>query len=208
MTQYHFLDDSGDPGLSGAVTSSSHLAVAIVQLTDTASLRELADVRRTFHFPPTFEFKYHKTKHRHRVAFFEAIKPIPFRARAVVVDKSNLPQEFIGLKGQALTVEFIARLVLRASPLDIANDILIVDGNTPKFIRQLRIRLSQECRKTDRVHPFNKIISRDSGREDGLQVADMIAGAVRQYVMGVEREYYQAFASKVVDLWRIPERGK
>lgn len=205
MTQYHYLDDSGDPGLSGAATSSSHLAVAIVQLVDNAPLRELAGVRRIFHFPPTFEFKYHKTKHRHRVAFFEAVRPIPFRVRTVVVDKSNLPQEFAHLKGQNLTIELIARLLLRASPSDIANATLVIDGNTPKFIRQLRIRLSQECRKVGRVHPFSKIVSGDSSHEDGLQLADMIVGAVRQYARGIERGHYQTFASKVVDLWRVPE---
>lgn len=208
MTQYHFLDDSGDPGLGGTATSSSHIALAMVQLTDSTSLPELAAVRRAFHFAPTFEFKYHKTKYRHRVALFEAIKPISFRVRAVVVDKSGLDKELADIKGQNLTIEFTARLALRASPLDIANDILIIDGTTPQFRRRLRVRLSQECRKSGRAHPFSKIVSGDSSREDGLQLADMIVGAVRHYVIGIEREQYQTFASKVADLWQVPEPGK
>jgi hypothetical protein len=32
MTQYHYLDDSGDPGLGGAAGSSSHFALAMVQV--------------------------------------------------------------------------------------------------------------------------------------------------------------------------------
>ena len=206
MAQYHFLDDSGDPGLSGAATSSSHIALAMVQLQDTAPIPELANIRQQFHFPATFEFKYHRTKPHHRVAFFEAIKPIPLRVRAVVAGKSNLPKEFNILKGHGITIEFITRLVLRSSAPDIVNDVLIIDGNTPEFIRRLRVRLSQECRALGRVPPFRKIISGDSSREDGLQLADMIVGATRHYVMGVEKGYYKTFADKVADLWRVPEQ--
>ena len=52
MTQYHFLDDSGDPGLEGKASSSSHLTLAMVQLTERAPLPDLAQDRDncyTFH---------------------------------------------------------------------------------------------------------------------------------------------------------------
>jgi len=96
MTQYHFLDDSGDPGLSGAEGSSTHFALAMVQLADSAPLPELATVRRRLHFPPIFEFKYFKSKSKHKAAFFQAIRPVEFRVRAVVVDKSALPRWLSG----------------------------------------------------------------------------------------------------------------
>ncbi len=61
MTQYHFLDESGDPGLVGSASSSSHFALAMVQLTERAPLPDLARTRQRLHLPPGFEFKYHKT---------------------------------------------------------------------------------------------------------------------------------------------------
>jgi len=70
----------------------------------------------------------------------------------------------------------------------------------------VRIRLSQECRKTGRVHPFSKIVGGRSKNEDGLQLADMIAGAIREYAMHGQGDYYNTFADKVVDLWHVPEK--
>jgi len=45
------------------------------------------------------------------------------------------------LEGDALVVELIARMTLRASPLDIANDVLIIDGGTSALCRAVRVRL-------------------------------------------------------------------
>jgi len=122
----------------------------------------------------------------------------------VALDKSRLSVDWVRLSGQALTVELIVRLTLRASALDIANDVLIIDGGTPALRRAVRIRLSDECRRTDRVRPFGKIVGGRSRREDGLQVADMIAGAIRQHRMGAESGYYKTFAGRIADVWAIP----
>ena len=191
--------------MGGSGSSSSHFALAMVQLIAREPLPELAALRGEFHLPG-FEFKYQKTTTSHRNAFFSAIQAIPFRVRAVVVDKSGLDQRFVGVSGQDFTIEFITNLTLRASELDISDDILVIDGTTSAFRRALRIRLSEECRKVGRrSRPFKKIISGDSCREDGLQLADMIVGAVRHHVMGVKSQYYNTFESKIVDLWRVPE---
>jgi len=175
----------------------------MVQLPERKPLSELASVRLQFHFPPNFEFKYHKTKARHREAFYRAIQTLPFRVRAVVVSKSVIEKEFRNWKGDDLLIEFAARLCLRSSPLDIGKDILVIDGTTPAFRRGLRIRISEECRKLDRVQPFNKIVSGDSSREDGLQLADMIVGAIRNHAVDDESEHFRIFEEKVVDLWKV-----
>lgn len=90
MTQYHFLDDSGDPGLRRAAGSSSYFALALVQMPERIALNPLAKIRQVFYLPREFEFNYHKTTAAHKAAFFEAIQPIAFRVRAVVVDKAHL----------------------------------------------------------------------------------------------------------------------
>jgi hypothetical protein len=208
MTQYHFLDDSGDPGLSGAEGSSSYFVLAMVQLVERAPLPQLAAIRQQFHFDPTFDFKFYKTKDRHRVAFFGAVRTLPFRVRAVVADKSNLGKAFHKLTGDQLTIEFIVQLATHVPALDLSNDNLVLDGTTPEFRRRLRVRLSQEHRELHRPMPFQKIVSGDSERDDGLQLADMIVGAIRQHVIGAQSDYYQMFADKVVGLWCIPEHEK
>ena len=203
MAQYHNLDDSGDPGLSGSESSTRYFALAMVQLAENAPLPELAEVRKVFHFQPTFEFKYHNTTAAHKESFFKAVKTIPFRVRSLVVDKTHLGKEFADLDGPQFGIEFIARLTMRASELDIANDVLIIDGAGPAFCRALRIRLSKECRERGRARPFRKIVGGKSKYEDGLQLADMIAGAIRQHVMRAESKHYETFEEKVADLWEL-----
>lgn len=208
MAQYHFLDESGDPGLSGSATSSSHFALAMVQMVNREPLPELEELRSRFRLPG-FEFKYQKTTAVHKEAFFSTVRAIPFRVRAVVVEKASLDKRFATLSGQDIVIEFIVGLALRAPELDLTDDTLIIDGTTPAFRRALRIKLSEECARIGRrSRPFRKIISGDSRREDGLQLADMIVGAVRQHVMETESRYYRTFERKVVDLWDLSGKAK
>jgi hypothetical protein len=72
VTQYHFLDDSGDPGLEGQASSSSHFTLAMVQLPERVPLSELARVRQILHLKPNFEFKYHKTTSEQKRIFFHS----------------------------------------------------------------------------------------------------------------------------------------
>lgn len=201
--QYHFLDDSGDPGLSGAPRASSHFVLAMVQLASNAPLPELAHVRKQFHFSPSFEFKFHNTKSRHHAAFFEAMRNMPFRVRAVVIDKMHVDAKWKNLSGEELRVELIVQLVMRVNQLDLANDILMIDGATPLLCRQVRIGLTKAYKQSRRVRPFNKIVGGRSNSVDALQVADMVAGSIRRYVVDEETDLYSSFAEKVVDLWRI-----
>lgn len=201
--QYHFLDDSGDPGLSGAAGSTSHFGLAIVQLAAHEPLPILARVRKEFHLPASFEFKYHTTTRVQREGFFRAIQEQVFRVRAVVVEKKSLEAPFRKMRGEKLRLALIVQLIMRVYVLDLANDILVLDGATPELCRLVRVNLSKESRKRKRVRPFSKIVTARSKTDDSLQLADMIAGATRNYVLGKETSYFDSFADKVVDLWRI-----
>lgn len=175
----------------------------MVQMAQRAAIPELATMRKALYMGTSFEFKFHSARPHQKALFFKTIQTIPFQVRAVVIDKARLGAGFARMNGQELTVEFICRLVFRAPPSDIANDVLIIDSATSPLIRTLRLRLSNECRKLERVRPFKKIVGSDSSREDGLQLADMLAGAIRHYAMGIQPEYYQTFVGKIVDLWEV-----
>ncbi len=207
MTQYHHLDESGDPGFDIAGGASTHFALALVQLAERAPLPELEELRQSRHLPPDFEFKYHKTTTAQKAAFFKAVQAIPFRVRAFVIEKASLDDRVRRMSGRELTIHFVTQLTLRASALDIANDVLVIDGATPAFRRALRIKLSEECRKTGRARPFKKIVGGDSSHEDGLQLADMIVGAILHSVAKNDNTHYKMFAGKVVDLWLVSETG-
>jgi hypothetical protein len=207
VTWYHYLDESGDPGFDDSASSSSHFVLAIVRLADSAPLLEFAAIRRTLYLLPRFEFKYHAARPHQKVAFFDGIRTVAFQVRVAVFNKVDLAQQFTGRSGTDFVAELVVRLVLRANEGDIKDDVLIVDGGTSAFCRTLRIRFSEECQQRGRNRPFKKIVGGKSANEDGLQLADMIAGAVRHHVMGVKSDYYSSFANRVVDLWHMPTSG-
>ena len=202
MTQYFFVDESGEPGLQSR-QSSSYFVMTMVQMSSWEPIPELETLRNTLRLSPLFEFHYVKMSRLQRQAFYQAMLPVTFRVRSAVVLKNDLPAFYRGMGGLEFTVELLTNLTLRASSLDIGNDVLIVDGATDAFRTALRIRLSQECQKHNRVRPFGKIATASSRREDGLQLADMVAGAIREQTFGQNSEYAQTFSRKIVDLWEV-----
>ena len=79
-----------------------------------------------------------------------------------------------------------------------------MDGAVPSLLRALRIRLSEECRVRQRKRPFAKFVGANSNREDGLQLVDMIVGAMWHHVIEGNSQHFNTFARKVVDLWKAP----
>lgn len=205
--QYHHLDESGNWGLGEKSGVTRYLVLAMVQLAKAEPLPELATVRREFHLPPDFEIKYYRAKPKQKEFFFETIGSLNFRVRAAIVDKKNLDTSFARMSYQDFAAEMIASLTLRASELDIANDILIIDAGSDSLCRALRVRLSQECKIMKRTRPFSKIVGGRSQQHDGLQLADMVAAAVMHYAMRQEENYYQSFQHKIADLWWVKSDG-
>jgi len=204
MTQYFFVDESGDPGLEGQASSSSHFVVTMVQLPARIPLYPLVNLRKALQVKTTFEFKYHTATRSQKDLFFREILHIPFRVRAVAFDKTRIGLPWINMKPSELMTELIIRLTLRTDELDIANEILIIDGATPTFCRHLHVQFRERCRQQKRIRPFKNIIGANSRNEDGLQLADMIAGAIRLYKMGISGEHFYRIASRVVDFWQLP----
>jgi len=202
--QYFFVDESGDAGLEGQASSSSHFVVAMVQLPERAPLDPLANLRKSLRISSSFEFKYHKTTSQQKEKFFSEVLDVEFRVRAVTVDKAQLNPPFKRLPPQALATELIIGLSMRASELDIANEILIIDGATPAFCRNLRVQFSERTKREERIRPFKKIIGGDSRFEDGLQLADMIAGAIRLHIMGISNHHFYSISPRIADLWNLP----
>ena len=204
MTQYFFVDESGDPGLEGQASSSSHFVITMVQLPARVSLRPLVTLRKALQVKTTFEFKYHTTTTAQKDLFFKEVLHIPFRVRAVVLNKAHIGMQWRNLQPPELVAELIIRLTFRASELDIANEVLIIDGATPAFCRHLRVRFTERCKQEKRIRPFKNIIGANSRNEDGLQMADMMAGAIRLHAMNISSEHSYYISSRVVDLWELP----
>ena len=93
-------------------------------------------------------------------------------------------------------------MTFRASELDIANELLIIDGATPVFCRSLRVQFTDRCKQQRRIRPFKHIVGANSRNEDGLQLADMIAGAIRLHAMNISSEHFNLISPRIVDVWQ------
>ena len=101
MTQYFFVDESGDPGLEGQASSSSHFVITMVQLPARVSLRPLVNLRKALQVKTTFEFKYHTTTTSQKDLFFKEVLRIPFRVRAVALNKAHIGMQWRNLHRQS-----------------------------------------------------------------------------------------------------------
>ncbi len=201
MTTYHFLDESGDPGLSSSKSASKYLALAIVELETRERLPILAAVRDYLHLPARFEFKYHTTTKPQRDVFFRALEILHFRAHATVLSKASAPASWQTLDGEERVVDLAVRLIMRNAQSDSGKRTLVVDGAKQRHVRALRTQLSLECRRRSVLSPYAHIVGGDSLAEDGLQVADMLVGAVRNYALTGDKSELRTFGGKIGDLW-------
>lgn len=107
------------------------------------------------------------------------------------------------LSGTEIIIRLITELVVRASPLDIGDDVLVLDGAAEPIRKALRIYLSETIKQAKRERPFKKIVSGDSRTDDGLQLADMLAGAVREHIWRKDSSYFNLLGNRVIDFWLI-----
>jgi len=129
MAQYFFVDESGEPGFH-KFRGSPYFILTMVQTPSWEPIIELAGLRRDLHLLPSFEFHYAKMSSVQKDAFYRAVLPVYFRVRAAVMLKEAAPRIYRAMNGSDLTVELLTTLTLRASPLDISNDVLVIDGAT------------------------------------------------------------------------------
>lgn len=202
MSNYHFADEWGDTGLRSP-HSSSHFIIVLVQLPERSPISPLTVLRAERKLSSDFEFKFHRTDGSLKSAFFSAIKPLDFQVQAIVLEKTREQRQFVGSDGPHLIADMLAELVLHPAGMTIVQDTLVLDGATPSQRRLVRLQISQLCRTSDRSRPFRKIISGDSTSEDGLQIADMVAGAIARSIVNSEQRQMATFSDKIVNLVQV-----
>ena len=197
LTSYCLLDESGDPGLLQLGTSSPYFILVMVQFENADIVPELDALRQEMGFASSYEFKYYKAKAQLREIFFKAIQPVSFTAYAIVLDKSAVTLHYALTSGSQIFVEMFADLIANIPEVTLQENILIVDGATAHLNQLLRKRLSRLYKETNRVRAFKKIVTRHSHQSNGLQLADMIAGAIRHSVTEQDDQYYRAIKNKL-----------
>ncbi len=197
---YSGLDWSGSPG-------SEHgpwLVFAIVHVdeVDLATLDiELAKVRATLRLDPEFSFHHSETTKPTRQAFFDALHHVPLSAHVHMLNKTVWSSVYVsGSSGDDCICDGIVSLLVRCPPGVVNDQMLYIDlpRKEGKRVQRYRTTIRQAMRRA-RQPAFRDMKPRPDDHVDGalIQVADMVAGEVRQE-SGLAGRYLPALRSRVV----------
>lgn len=177
MTIRIYVDWSGDPGFKFRQGSSELFVVAAVMSDEELML---TDLRLQLSLPDDFEFHYSKTDRAIREYFKNHINSALEIPGAVVlrVDKQRLPRETRQKRGEQIMAGFIALCIASLPSELIHHAILYYDGVKEQlsFKNTLRVALSEAMQPGTFLRNMKAV---PASRIDGLQVADMLAGFIR-----------------------------
>lgn len=203
------MDESGDPGGDVERGASPHFILVLVETTQPNLLQsELAQLRTTLNLPMDFEFHFHDTRSTaRRAAFFILLGSMNLRVRAVIVDKSQLPQVGKKWAEQEMYEYALGEIIKNSLPSELNQAVLVIDGEARKqrFVNHLRAYISHLSREQHRERVFKSIVLKESRREDGLQFADMTAGVIAEIADHGESAYEAHVMSKVRLLLNLPK---
>lgn len=198
------IDESGDPGFKLVRGSSSHFVVAMVIFDDFEKAEKAASViaalRAKLRVKP--EFKFTKSHNNVRDSFFEAVSPLDFRLRALIVNKQSLYSSNLREDTDCF-YNFFVQTLIRNDNGTLANASVKIDGSGD---REFKKQLQAYLRKQLPMGRVRKLRFVDSANDDLVQLADMCAGAILRARRSDEKQNDRWLvmlkrARRVEDLW-------
>jgi hypothetical protein len=174
-----FLDESGDTGFKFRQGSTRVFVIALVVVDDPTPLdRAVERLRQQYKPLSRYEFKFSETADKLKERFFRGMQDHHFYVRAIVIDKTMIYSE--RLRNKHWFYNYVTKLVLKHDDGLIHEAALVVDKRLPGIVsrRHFNTYLRRELNSGHRR--IKEIKHRDSARENLLQVADMVAGAIHR----------------------------
>jgi hypothetical protein len=201
MLTYTFAgDEAGDASFSFSKGASRYFVMAVVATTNPDGLRAtLADVRRQARLPANFDFHFNRlASGKLRQLVFSRLREADFEARALVADKTALPDPFRVMAGLDFYLYFVSELIRQIPPDRRAEGTLILDefGSPERTRRELK-RVMQ-ARDID--PGFRRIAVRRSESEPLIQAADLVAGAILRRDAKKDSEAYYYLAPRLAQV--------
>ena len=173
MKKLVFIDESGNPGIKDEQGQFVIVGILIIREEDLNNIsREFSRVKRAMHCADDFDFKFSKTKKKIIFDLFERLKDINFEVYAIVFEK----KEFLNTSRtiyDTLLCELIKEMKVKDAEI-------IIDGKTS---RSNRNKTAAFLRKS-LAYNGNKVRYGNSKSYDGLQLADLVAGAIHRFYAG------------------------
>lgn len=204
-----FIDDSGDPGFKLREGSSKFFVISCVVFDDELEALKtsvaIKELKRKLKFPDSVEFKFNKSKKNVRVGFLQKINSFKFKIRNLIVEKKLIRSDELR-NNKSSFYSYAIKTILQHSNNTIIDAKIRIDGSGDRIFRKsfltyLRKQLNTLQKK---VVKNSKLI--DSKTNELIQMADMIAGAIRRYHEGEKDDcvlYRDIIKKHIVDDWKF-----
>jgi hypothetical protein len=179
------IDESGDPGFKLDKGSTRHFVVALVLFKDFAQAEACSKAIHALRISLGIsgEFKFNKTSAHIKDEFFQAVKPYDFEVWALVADKTVIRSENLRRNDHKFYGHFIKSLLNGGAFLQNAR--VKIDGSGDREFKQ---HLQNYLRRSTTDGAIASVKFSDSGKDNLIQLADMVVGALaRSYRADEER---------------------
>ena len=183
---FSFADDSGDLGQPTRPGASTHFVLALIVVQNSADVDQIVDAIKAFKkvakLPDDIEIKFYDLKSPLRIKFLKAIRKLPFRVKAMVIDKRKFTQ--LSTHQHVHIKELLQKHAAGFHKIS-----LKIDGALPrKRERVARSELRQVNRNTPQA--IGKIRFVNSANNSLVQLADMIAGSIFRSTQPQKKDQY------------------
>jgi hypothetical protein len=196
---YLFMDESGDTGFKFRRGSTHVFVIALVVVDEPTPLDQAVErMRHQYMLRTPYEFKFSEAADRRKERFFCGIQDHHFYVRGIVIAKTMIYSE--RLREKHWFYNYVTKLVLKHDDDLIHEATLVVDKRLPGIAnrRDFNTYLRRELNSGRRR--LKDIKHRDSARENLLQVADMVVGAIhRRYGPKQDSSYLNLIAHQLRD---------
>ena len=205
------VDESGDVGFKFSKGSSQFFAVTSVLFENNEEAQQcdlcIDRLRKDLQFPQEFEFHFHENKPETRKAFLQAIARYNFRCFTVIVDKAKL--DIKALSTVASLYRYVCGLVFENAKPYLNEAVVVIDGSGSRdYKRRVQQFLKNRINDPTAKHRhIKKVKVEDSARDNLLQLADMVSGAIyRSFSEKQEaQEYGRIIAPREVSVEMLPK---
>ncbi len=183
-----FVDESGDTGLKLGKGSSERFVVTMVVFEDiedaVAAETAIRQLRHELGVKKDFEFHFTESKSKHRDAFFEKLCQEQFFYFTVAINKAKVQSK--GFQFKDSFYKYTCKLVFENAKPYLDNAKIVIDGSGSRdFRRSLGTYLRKHMNPKDSGSKrIRKVQLEDSKKNDLIQLADMVCGAVARSLAG------------------------
>ncbi|MCD6282444.1 DUF3800 domain-containing protein [bacterium] len=186
-----FVDESGDPGLEIERGATRLFHVGIVIFADNEEAlscdKKIDQLRKDLRLHPDAEFHFNKLKKERRISFLKSVAQYNWFYLAITINKKKLYGK--GFKFAKSFYKYAVKLVFLNASQYLQSATVVFDGrDSRRFQRQLATYLRQQI-NVGESRKIAKVKVQKSHRNNLLQLADMVVGAVARSYQKKKKDY-------------------